>query len=123
MNESKLDEGHEDKCEAYDDIDIQSSGVGYSSFIFFPNEAHCHNSCNDGVPYSSRTDIILLLTQTASDAQPHPGHYLSPGRGPHQPETHPGAGSDDNEREVGPHKVVPDRPTECELHIESGPTT
>ena len=69
------------------------------------------------------TERTFQLTQTASDAQSHPGHYLSPSRGPHQPEAQPGAGSDDDKREVSPHEVVPNRPTEPELHVESGPTT
>ena len=42
------------------------------------------------------------FTETAGDAQPHPSHDLPPGRSVDQPEGDPGAGHDDDEREVGP---------------------
>ena len=42
------------------------------------------------------------LTQTAGDAETHPGHYLASRWGVDQPEGHPGAGHDDDQREVGP---------------------
>ena len=45
---------------------------------------------------------VLNVTQTAGDAEPHPGHYLAPSRSADQPEGHPGARHDDDQREVGP---------------------
>ena len=45
---------------------------------------------------------VIKVTQTAGDAQPHPGHYLATSGSVDQPEGDPGAGHDDDQREVGP---------------------
>ena len=47
---------------------------------------------------------VRNITQAAGDTEPHPRHYLAPGGSVDQPEGDPGAGDDDDQREVGPEK-------------------
>ena len=107
VNKGKLHQGHEDKGEADDDVDIQRCGVRDSHFVFLTNKPDRNNSCTgENDPGDCLSEGGRSLTQTAGDAETNPGHDLSPGGGVDQPEGDPGAGHDDDEREVGPGRDI-----------------
>ena len=121
VNKSKLNQGHEDKGEADDDVDIQRCGVRDSHFVFLTNKPDRDHGCTgENDPGDCLSEGGRSLTQTAGDAETNPGHDLSPGGGVDQPEGDPGAHDDDGERDVDLEEVEAQGPVEGEVDKYDG---